>query len=171
MADVADGDGEEDRDVPGEPEDGAVDAQTAACGQRRLWRGRRTPGEADGRRADGRDTGGGLRTRGRRPTDKVDDTRRTAATLTTGRTAASPAAGCGRRSADEADEANGTQTVADKAQTTTDDGRGGANSAQRTRQSAQMAADEAGEGKGGPRRRESRDGGQEEGRDDDRKKP
>jgi hypothetical protein len=167
VADVADGDGEEDRDVPGEPEDGAVDAQTAARGQRRLWRGRRTPGEADGRRADGRDTGGGLRTRGRRPTDKVDDARRTAATLTTGRTAASPAAGCGRRSADEA---NGAQTVADKAQTTTDDGRGGADSAQRTRQSAQMAADEAGEGKGGPRRRESRDGGQEEGRDDDRKK-
>jgi hypothetical protein len=35
--------------------------------------GRGVPGEADGRRADDRDTGGGLRTRERRPADEADD--------------------------------------------------------------------------------------------------
>jgi hypothetical protein len=47
-----------------------------------------------------------------------------------------------------------------EAQTTADD----ADSAQRTRESTQMAADEAGEGRGGLRRRGSRDGGREESR-------
>jgi hypothetical protein len=111
VADVADGDGEEGCDVPGEPEDGAADAQTAMRRKprhrRRPWRGRRTPGDPE----DGC---------GR--ADEVDDarrTRRTAATLAAGRTrrtTATPAAGCGRLSADEANDA---QTADDRG---TDDG-------------------------------------------------
>lgn len=148
-------------------------AQTAATPAASLerqtvfWQARRRLRTRRQLRTDGRDTGGGLRTRGRRPTDEVDDARRMR------RTAATPAASCGWLPADEAngaqmadgrgtdddrradrrrtrqegrdggrlpaDEANGAQTA---------DGRGTDDSGWR-----RQAADEAGEGRGGPRRR------------------
>jgi hypothetical protein len=133
VADVADGDGEG-CDVPGEPEDGTADAQTAATPAASLerqtvfWQARRRLRTRRQLRADGRDTGGGLRTRGRRPTDEVDDARRMR------QTAVTPAASCGWL---PADEANSAQTADGRG--TDDDGRA---DRRRTRS-------------GGPRRRQA----------------
>jgi hypothetical protein len=149
-----DGGEEEGCDVPGE-------AEGRRCGQsrhrRRPWRplrGRRTAygqprhrrGAADAATAPGRTALGE-----RAQTSDGAQEKKAAASLarqTDGvRTTATPAAGCGR--------ANGARQTR---RTTTDDVAWTACS-ERGRASAQMAADEAAEGRGGPRQRESCDGG------------